>query len=194
MVQQTTRRASKPSQKPQPEPEPGIEDEDVQEETVEEVADSFASTGDYAKADQDWESEDLELNLEDVEETTWTLLPVGIHDGRIDEAEYGLSNSGNPMITLRVKFPISDNEDGDETTLRYYLLLAPKHLGRTKKIIRQIAPDLDLTHFRPNDADSYFSGRDVSAKVKIKPFDGERRNNITQLMAPRGPQDEFLRG
>ena len=128
------------------------------------------------------------FDLSDVPESpTFEAIPQGIYDATIDSVTYGMSQrSNNPMLTWVLKVPL---EDGQERTLFYHTTLNGNGLSRTKRSIAQVTSEgeVDWAHFKPTDMETLLPGRDCRIRVRIGMYNGERRNNVSDLMAaPEG--------
>lgn len=177
--------ASKPRQRPAPEPEEEEEpfEAEVEAEAEEEFEDQ--SEEQEEEADEDELPEIFDLSAVP-DEPEYELLPAGIYPGVVDEVRYELSQaSNNPMLTWVLKV---ERPEGGEATLFFHTTLAGKGLSRSKRTIQRLDPELDLSEFRPDDADEHFSGMDIRTKVRIQNSkEYGKRNGVVELY----PSEEF---
>ncbi len=132
------------------------------------------------------EGDSLTVNLAEVEDTAFELLPNGSYPCLIAECEFTYSQaSGNPMWTLKLE--VAEGEFAGRT-LYTHLVWAGKGLGMTKQTIGRIAPELLEAQFDCNDEEVIGSmlGKDVTAKVTSRKWDGQMRNNVAGLFAGGG--------
>lgn len=138
------------------------------------------------------DEDDLQVDLSQVEEAKFELLPRGWYNCVVLEAEYGLSqNSGKPMWTLQLEV-----EDGpfQGRKLFTHLSFSEKALPMTKRTISRIAPQFLEGPFNPQQvADSgELSGIRCRAQVVIRPYEGEKRNSVRGLKEPAEGSGGFL--
>ncbi len=134
------------------------------------------------------DGDDLVIDIESVEDDAgFEVLPRGTYDCEVANVEFGYSQaSGNPMwtVTLEVR-----NEEYEGRKLFTHLVWAGKGLPRTKTAVKQIFADVipDMNAIKPRElAESgELVGVMCRAKVNIRPYEGEKRNNVQQLLAPR---------
>ena len=123
--------------------------------------------------------EDTEMDFSGVsDKTTFAVLPTGTYDAQVVSCEFEKSRAGNPMLSW--KFKIDDGQH--KATVFFHTVLQGDALPRTKRTIMRIAPDADLSHFRPSDANELFTGRRCRLKIKPKKYEGELRNNVTDVL------------
>ncbi len=129
------------------------------------------------------------VDLSNVEDSGFELLPKGIYPCTIESCEYGLSqNSGQPMWTMKLNITEGDYEGRKLFT---HLSFSPKALPMTKKSLAAIAPELLSGPFNPETVASDMEGKSVRAEVKIEKYDGEDRNRVKNLKAAGGV-DAFM--
>lgn len=132
------------------------------------------------------------VDLSDYEEDAgFEVLPRGTYSVVVEEAEYRTSSSGNKMISLVLAV-----EEGEYANRKLFthVVFAEKTMGRAKKSIRA----LGLVHlleqkFNPaKEADSFVGAR-ARARVGIKLYEGEKRNEVKQLL-PAGESGNAFQG
>lgn len=129
------------------------------------------------------------LDLNTVEEASFELIPRGKYPATIVSCEYGLSNnSGKPMWTMQLEIT-----EGEYTGRKLYnhMSFSERALPFTKKTLRQIAPELLSGPINLEEAASDMEGKQVEVKVGVEKYEGENRNRVKDLSAPRGG-DAFM--
>ncbi len=126
------------------------------------------------------------------EDAGFEAIPRGIYNVVVDEAEYKLSSKGNKMISLKLQI-----EEGDyaKRILFTHVVFSEKTMGRAKKMIRALGLiDLLSRKFDPSaEADSFVGAR-ARAKVVIKPYEGEMKNEVKELMPATGGSENAFAG
>lgn len=127
------------------------------------------------------EGDSLMVDLNNVEDVSFEAMPRAIYPCVVSNNEFTYSqNSGNPMWTLTLEV-----EDGEYAgrNLWSHLVFAGKGLPMTKRQLSRIAPELMDGPFDPQDEQVIGSllGRRIRAKVAIRMFEGEKRNNVRDL-------------
>jgi hypothetical protein len=116
-------------------------------------------------------------------------MPKGLYACQIAECEFTHSQaSGNPMWTLQLE--LTDGEFAGRK-LYSHLVFAGKGLPITKRVLSRIAPELLEGPFNPEDDEVIQSmlGRDVKAKVDVRKYEGELRNNVRDIFPGDGGGD-----
>jgi hypothetical protein len=137
------------------------------------------------------EGDSLMVDLNNVEDTSFDVLPAGLYPVQISNCEFTYSqSSGNPMWTLTLE--VRDGEYAGRN-LWSHLVFAGKGLPMTKKTLQRIAPELFDGPFNPEDEDVIASmlGKDLKAKITIRKYQGNDTNNVRDLFADEGG-DSFL--
>ena len=128
-------------------------------------------------------NENLVLNLDAVEESKgFEALPKGTYSAIVDDCEFGESSKGSPMITW--KFKIDSEEYGKRTMFYYTVLDQAFGLSNLKKTLIALGTDVDLSSFNPAefcDAGEAI-GIPVMLKVGIQKYEGEKRNNVKEVL------------
>lgn len=157
--------------------------------------DSFEMDLGGTGADYQAQADNLVLNLADVDESkaSFEALPAGVYNAVIENVEYGLSqNGGNPMLSW--EFKITDAEY--ENRKMFYHTVLNKELGiaSLKKLLIRVCPDVEMSAFNPQQfADNGVAlGLPCQLKVKIRPYQGEKRNQVQDVLAPVGDAGSFL--
>jgi hypothetical protein len=183
----SSNQAQRPAPKAQPTPvqepeaDPFEESEDQQGQVNDELFSDQESTEGVEGDTVDDAFFSTVLDLTDVEEPEFQLLPPGTYDCTIIDVEAGFSSNENPMMTWRLQ---TQDGQGKNRELRFFTMLTPDGQGRTKKTIRRIVPDYDLASFVPANLGEELAGMECRALVRIRPYQGERRNSVTDLLAP----------
>ncbi len=119
------------------------------------------------------------------EDAGFEVRPRGNYPVEIIEAEFSFSQaSGKPMWTL-----VLEVEEGHEhagARFWHHVSFSEKALPRTKKTLSVIAPELLEAPFEPEEIadEGILLGRRCTAKVNIRRYEGENRNNVRELTAP----------
>lgn len=123
------------------------------------------------------------LDLESAVEPAREIWRPGTYDGTIVSVEPAVSQAkGNPMLTWQIE--ISDPQSDKTRNVRFYTVLVGDGAGRTKRTIKRVAPDLDLSSFRPADADGLLAGLPCRVILRVGRYQGERQNNVSDVLAP----------
>lgn len=155
------------------------------------MAEDFLNLGGSGSVGAGTDAGGLVFNLNDVEEPKgFELLPKGNYPAIVDELEFGESSTGNPMFT--VKFKVTEGEFAGQSVWDYWVVDgkgAEFGLGKLKKFLSRIMPEVDLSAFAPQAfADSGEAiGREVTIAVKITTqkkgeYKGEKRNQIADIL------------
>lgn len=185
---QARRTAQRPAQSaaqraPQPPPQAEPEPEQYEEEDpfADQETESYAGNSDNG----DFDFDSMVLDLENVEEPVRDIWPNGTYPAIIESVEPDVSQAkGNPMLVWQLH--LSDPSTGKEKNRRYYTVLVGDGAGRTKRSIKRVAPDLDLSQFRPNDAGDLLSGLECRAVLRRGRYQGEATDNVVDILAPLG--------
>ena len=124
----------------------------------------------------------LMINLAGVEEEkALPVVPKGIYPGTVDDLTFGHSQAGNPMWTW--KFEISEGEHQGRK-LFFHTPFTDNMLPRVKKILSRVAPELLTQEFSPEKVanDGSLVGRACKIRVDIKPYEGQPRNNVRDVL------------
>ncbi len=136
------------------------------------------------------EGDSLTVDFNEVDDTVWENLPKAMYPCLIAECEFGYSETkGNPMWTLVLE--VSEGEYAGRK-LYNHLVFAGPGLGMTKQNLARIAPELLEGPFSPDDPEviAKMLGKAVNARVNIRKYEGEDRNNVQGLFAGGG--DDFV--
>lgn len=114
-------------------------------------------------------------------------MPQGTYNCTIEEAEYKLSaSSGQPMWSL--KLAVSEGEWAEKNRKLFtFVSFKPDQLGRAKALIAKFASDLiSLPNFNPKTIadEGVLVGRPIRVKVKIGSYEGKKRNEVKEILAP----------
>lgn len=134
----------------------------------------------------------MTFDLSGVEEDKgFEVIPKGTYDAVVDELDFGDSKAGNPMVT--VKYSIVSPEYENRVIFDYWVLKGKGEdfgLGKLKKFLTRICPDVDITQFNPKDfADTGEAvGRACRIVLGIQTqkqgeYKGEKRNTVKDVLA-----------
>lgn len=132
------------------------------------------------------DGDSLTVDFNDIEDTSFEALPKAVYPCTISECEFTYSqSSGNPMWTLQLE--VSEGEYAGRKLFNH-LVFAGKGLGITKQNLKRIAPELMEGPFDPRDPEivAGMLGKAVKAKVTIRKYEGEDRNNVAGLYPGEG--------
>ena len=135
----------------------------------------------------------LMVDLNEVEDQAFECAPRGMYNCVVDELAFEYSQaSGNPMWSWRLEV-----EDGEHIGKKFFFhtVFAGKGLPRTKKTLKAVKPDLFDAPFDPETiaANGDMIGLRVRARVDIRKYEGEDRNNVKDLYAAEeGSGDDFM--
>lgn len=138
----------------------------------------------------------LLVDLSNVKEMSFEVLPKGIYAAIIESVKYEISkNSGKPM--WNVQFTVSDGEYANRKLFNY-MSFSEKALPGTKANIKRIAPELLSGPFNPKKIadEGYLTGKQVRLKVDVEkytPEGGEPRdtNRVRDILAAGNIGDGF---
>jgi len=133
----------------------------------------------------------LMVDMSTVPDVSFEALPRALYPCQIVDCEFTYSqSSGNPMWTLTLEVT-----DGDYAGRKLFthMVFAGAGLPITKKQLSRIAPSLMESAFDPSDVEvsSQMLGLEVKAKVSIRKYEGEDRNNVQDLFPNEGG-DSFM--
>jgi hypothetical protein len=125
------------------------------------------------------------------------VAPQGTYDFVIDKLDYGLSqSSGNPMWSIQALITGGPSDPDDEIAkkeikVRYYQVFTPDQMGRARRLLDCVAPDLATPDFNPKKVadDKVLIGKAFRARVNIRKSDeyGDQ-NNIVNILPAGGGQ------
>lgn len=147
------------------------------------------------------DTEGMVFNLDDVEESSFEVLPKGTYNAIVEEFEFTTSqSSGSPMI--KCVYSIIDGEYVDRKIFDYYVLTgegAKYALPRLKQLITRVVPEEDSASFNP--AKFAESGVIINRQCRITlgiqtqkkgEYKGEKRNNVREILAANSMETSFL--
>jgi hypothetical protein len=129
------------------------------------------------------EGGNLVIDLENIAEAKFEVIPKGIYSAEIDSVEFGLSNnSGAPMFTLQLLITEGDFQGRKLFT---YLSFGQKALPYTKATISKIAPELLVGPFKPQEIadEGQLLGKPCRIRVAVEDYNGEPRSRVGQILA-----------
>lgn len=147
------------------------------------------------------DTEGMVFNLDEVEESSFEVLPKGTYNAIVEEFEFTTSqSSGSPMI--KCVYSIIDGEYVDRKIFDYYVLTgegAKYALPRLKQLITRVVPEEDSASFNP--AKFAESGVIINRQCRITlgiqtqkkgEYKGEKRNNVREILAANSMETSFL--
>lgn len=147
------------------------------------------------------DTEGMVFNLDEVEESSFEVLPKGTYNAIVEEFEFTTSqSSGSPMI--KCVYSIIDGEYVDRKIFDYYVLTgegAKYALPRLKQLITRVVPEEDSASFNP--VKFAESGIIINRQCRITlgiqtqkkgEYKGEKRNNVREILAANSMETSFL--
>lgn len=139
----------------------------------------------------------MQVDLSDTGDSSFPLLPRGIYDLELHDLEFKHSqSSGNPMWEWVFKTANHENEEFNGLNQWTYTVFTPNGLPRVKQALKAIRCEVEEDDeyrqsllagpFDPEDVanDGRLVGATCRGKVVQRKFEGEMRNNLTQLLPP----------
>lgn len=127
------------------------------------------------------------IDWNDVEDSSFEVMPKGMYPCLVSECEFTYSQrSGNPMWTVTLE--VSEGEYAGRK-LFTHLVFGGKALPITKETLQRIKPELlEMNPFDYTDEEaiSNMLGTAVKAKVGIRKYEGQDRNNVDRLFPGGG--------
>lgn len=140
------------------------------------------------------EDDGLVLNLDGVDEEMpgFEALPPGTYDCVVENTEFAPSSKGNPMITW--VFKVIDPQYDGRLLFYHTVLNSDAGLSRLKRTLIRVVPDINMGEFRPNAFcnEGQALGYPCRVKVSVKPYQGQKRNNVTDVLPPSEGAGSFL--
>lgn len=140
------------------------------------------------------ENSNLVLNLDSVDEKAggFEAMPKGEYEAIVDECELGESSKGAPMITW--KFKITEEPYNKRTLFWYTVLNLDFGKAALKKALIAMGLDIDWANF---DVQEFCDNGDaigmpIRIKVGIQKYEGEKRNNVKDVMASAEGGNSFM--
>lgn len=140
----------------------------------------------------------LVVDLTNIEEQKFELIPKGVYNAKVDSTEYKISNSsGKPM--MEIVFAL-DHPEYMNRKLYFYASFSEKALSGTKTQLMRIDPVKFAGAFRPKEIcdQGVILGYPVRLKVGHEDYQGEARAKVQQIMPPaaagEGGGDSFFGG
>jgi len=135
------------------------------------------------------------VDLGQVEEMKFDLIPKGIYRAVLDEVNYGLSKDKGDGAQRygRFEFIFQLTEAPYERRkLYFYASFSPKTLSGTQTALLRIAPDVFDKKFNPQEvADSgALLGKPVRVKVDHEAYQGVQRAKISYILEAAGETGE----
>ncbi len=137
------------------------------------------------------EGDSLMVDLNEVEDVAFEVMPRGMYDAVISDMEFTYSQaSGNPMWSLTYEV---ESEEYVGRKLFSHMVFQGAGLPITKRHLSRIAPELLESAFDPENDEVIQSliGRRVCLKVNIKRYEGTNRNNVQDVL-PARDGDNFV--
>ncbi len=126
----------------------------------------------------------LDLNDVDEEGPGFEAMPPGVYNCIVENAEFGPSSKGNPMITW--VFKVIDPQYEGRLLFNHTTLNNDVGKSRLKRLLARVVPDVDMGAFNPA---AFCDGGEAlglpcRVKVRIKAYQGQKRNDVTDVLPP----------
>lgn len=137
------------------------------------------------------------FNVRDAEEDQgFVAVPAGLYDCRVLDVTFKHSASkGNPM--WEVVLETVEKVEGRNARFWYYVVWTQEQLGRAKKFLMRVAPEIvesqDATEFNPSEAKwiNKVIAKKCRARVTVETYENENRNRVKDVLPPGEAQDFF---
>lgn len=130
------------------------------------------------------------------EDVKFEVIPRGKYPGVVSAVSFEFSqSSGNPMFSWELEIE-SGEYKGRKLFYHTVFKGAQGALARTKRTLKIVAPNLVDAQFDPQEVadEGSLLGARVTIVVDIKPYQGEKRNNVKDLLPPTEGGEDFLEG
>lgn len=142
----------------------------------------------------DGDNDGMILDLDGVDDTMpeFEALPPGIYPVIVEDATFGDSSAGNPMLTFQ--FKCLDPQYQNRMFFYHTVLNKPRGIASLKRLLVRIAPEISLANFSPKKfaEDGMVLGFEARVKLRVKPYKGQKRNEVTDVLAPEAAGGDFL--
>lgn len=132
----------------------------------------------------------LTVDLTDVEDGGFDVIPKGVYNTIVDDAEFKVSQAGgNPMISLTLEV-----EDGEYAGRKLFthVVFSPKAMSMAKRTIKRLGLNTLLEGpFNPEDVVDDFIGARGRARVTVEKYEGEDTNRVKQILPAAEGGDGF---
>lgn len=131
----------------------------------------------------------LDLGSVDENRPAFEAMPPGVYNAVVENVEFKESSTGNPMLSWQ--FTITDPEFNNRKVFNHTVLNKEAGLASLKRTLIRVLPDFPLGSFNPEQfADEGVAiGRECRVKLNVRPYNGEKRNNVTDVLAPETGSD-----
>ena len=126
------------------------------------------------------------INFESVDENAgFSPLPPATYPATIGAMEASVSKANNPMISLT--FNITHPDYSNRKLFTHFVLNNDIALGRLKKFMMNVFPDLDLSSVNFTDIiqSGVAIGRPCALKVAQRMYNGSMTNDVKEVLAPQ---------
>lgn len=124
------------------------------------------------------------IDFDSVSEGGFEPLPVGTYSANIGTMEMRTSKNGNPMLSIT--FNIVHPDFPKRKLFSHYVLNNDIALGRLKKFLLNVFPDISLSNLNLSAlcAAGTGIGRACELKVIQRPYDGRMTNDVKDVLPP----------
>jgi len=140
------------------------------------------------------DSDGMVLDLDGVDDTQpeFEALPPGIYPVIVEDVTFGDSAKGNPMLTFQ--FKCIDPNYENRMFFYHTVLNMPRGIASLKRLLVRVAPDVPMSQFSPKKfaEEGMVLGFAARVKLRIKPYQGQKRNEVTDVLAPEADGGDYL--
>lgn len=139
-------------------------------------------TDNFAGATFEDTGESLVIDLNEIADQEFTVIPKGYYNATVEECTFGISkNSGAPMWT--VKFNV-DSSEYPNRKLFSWISFSEKALPGSKTTLKKIAPELFSGVLDLKEHASVLVGKPVRLEVAVEKYEGNDVNRVKKILAP----------
>ena len=152
---------------------------------------------DLTNGEQQGQDDNMVLDLDNIDEEApdFEAMPPGTYNCIVENTEFTHSQrSGNPMITW--VFQVTDPDYQNRLLFYHTVLNSDQGKKRLKRAITRINPDIDLSQFNPTKfcEEGHVLGMPCQVKVRVRNYQGQQRNDVQDVLAPKNVEDSYLDG
>lgn len=128
----------------------------------------------------------LKIDFTDVPDSGFELIEKGNYDATVFKIELKTAaSSGNPYLAFTLKLQDARYPDRQ---LFSNISLVPNALWKLKQTLKAIAPEINVDAMADIDTDMLL-GKECVVVVDQSLYNGEMRNNVKNIIAPRNATD-----
>lgn len=127
------------------------------------------------------------INFDNIDENAgFEPLPIGKYACHISTMEMRTSKNGNPMLSITFVVAAVHDEYKNRKLFTHFVLNNDISLGRLKKFLIDIFPDISLANVDLQElcSSGIGLGRACDLQVSQRPYDGKITNDVKSISAP----------